>query len=111
MIVPRTEIKAALDTVADVTGYAYRPTAPREFDAWPVLGALEHADGMAFYVTWRVLLLLPNDERAASYWVDGHAEALIEALTEVGYVDRLEPVLIPGEGGDRPGLQVEMRGE
>lgn len=107
----RAAIAAALTTAPDVTGYAYRPTTPRPGDAWPLLGALDRADGLAFYVTWRVLVFLPQDERAASEWIDAHQEALVDALEPVGYVDRIEPALVNASGTDQLALQITMRGE
>lgn len=107
----RADIAAALDTVTGVRGYAYRPPAPRAGDAWPLLGALERAEGLAFYVTWRVLVLLPQDERGASDWLDAHHEALVDALEPIAFVDRVEPVTIAAAGGDQFALQIIMRGE
>lgn len=107
----RAALASALTTVAGVTGYAYRPTAPAPGDAWPLLGALERAEGMAFYVTWRVMVFLPQDERAASEWIDTHYEDLVDALEPWGFVDRIEPVGLTASGTEQYALQITMRGE
>jgi hypothetical protein len=108
----RAAIKAALNTVAGVTGYAYRPATPRSGAAWPLLGAMDRADARSFAITWNVYLMLPVSEIGASAWIDAHTDALVDALEEVGYVDRMEPVNIGGSE-DQPifGLLITMRSE
>ncbi|SCF06536.1 hypothetical protein [Micromonospora mirobrigensis] len=107
----RTTIAGALSTVEGVNGYAYRPATPRPGDAWPLLGSLERSEGVSFYVTWRVLIFLPQDERAASDWIDANYEAVVDALEPVGFVDRIEPVALNASGSDQLALQILMRGE
>ncbi|MER5703479.1 hypothetical protein ABT023_16260 [Micromonospora sp. NPDC002296] len=107
----RNDIEAALSTAPGVKGYAYRPITPRPGDGWPLLSALDRADGLAFTATWRVLVLLPQDERAASDWIDAHHEELVDALLPVGFVDRLEPVVLTAGPADQYALQITMRGE
>lgn len=107
----RDAIASQLSTVPDVHGYAYRPTTPRPGDSWPLLGALDRADGLAFYVSWRVMVFLPQDERSASEWIDAHYEDLVDALEPVGFVDRIEPVVSSASGTDQMYLQITMRGE
>lgn len=107
----RAAIAAALSGATGVTGYEYRPTTPRPGDAWPLLGAMERADGLSFYVTWRVLVLLPQNEQAASEWMDAHTEDLVDALEPLGFVDRLEPAVITANSADQYALQITMRSE
>lgn len=107
----RAAIAAALSTVTGVKGYLYRQTTPRPGDAWPLLSALDRAEGLAFEVTWRVLVFLPQDERGASDWIDGHHEQLVDGLEPVGFVDRIEPVALAANTGDQYALQITMRGE
>lgn len=107
----RLGIKQALDTATGVQGFEYRPTTPRAGDAWPLLGALDRADGLSFYTTWLVLVFLPQDERAQSAWIDEHAEEIVDALLAVGFVDRIEPVILTAGSGDQYALQITMRSE
>lgn len=105
----RTTIAESLSTVEGVNGYQYRPATPRPGDAWPLLGSLDRGPGLAFYVTWRVYVFLPQDERQASEWIDAKYEAVVDALEPVGFVDRIEPVKI--DGSDQYAIQILMRGE
>lgn len=108
----RAEIAAALSTVPEVRGYPYRPAAPKAGDGWPLLGVLERRDGSVFETTWRVRLQLPQDERAASVWIDSHIDAVYDALQPVAFVDRIEPVTLPvAGGGEQFALEFTMRSE
>lgn len=107
----RAAIAAALSTVDGVTGYRSRPTVFTPGDAWPLLGPLDRADGYSFTATWRVFLVLPNDEVKASEWLDAHVDALVEALLPVGYVDQIVPVSLTTEAGDQFAVQITMRSE
>lgn len=107
----RAQVAAALSTVAGVQGKTHRPTAPKTGDAWPLLSSLDRGPGFTFAASWRVRVLLPQDEAAASDWIDGHAEALAVALEPVGYVERMEPVVIATSGGDQLALEITLGSE
>lgn len=109
----RADIAAALSTATGVTGYTYRPTAPKTGDAWPLLSSLESAGhATVFTNNWRVYVYLPQDERSASEWLDGHVEGLVDALLPANcYVDRIEPTNIGTEQAPVLGLLLTMRGE
>lgn len=107
----RLAIATALSTADSVQGYEYRPATPRTGDAWPLLGVLDRADGLSFYATWRVLVFLPQDERAASVWMDEHVEGLVDVLEPVGFIDRIEPVELTAGSGGQFALQITMRSE
>ncbi|MFI6329859.1 hypothetical protein ACIBBG_16350 [Micromonospora chersina] len=107
----RQEIADALSTVDGVRGYVKRPKPSKPGDGWPLLSSLERAGGLSFTVTWRVLILLPQDEVLASEWVDAHHEDLVDALERVAYVDRLEPVRLEADNSAQYALQITMRGE
>lgn len=108
----RADIAAALSTATGVTGYVYRPTAPKTGDAWPLLSSLESAGTATTFLTnWRVIVYLPQDERSASEWIDTHHENLVDALLPVGFVDRIEPANIGTEQAPVSGLLITMRGE
>jgi class 3 adenylate cyclase len=107
----RQAIAAALSGVAGVRGYAYRPKTTKPGDAWPLLGRMDRAAGDAFTINWRVLVLLPQDEAAASEWIDSHVEQLVDALAPVGFVDPIEPVALGASGSDQYALQITMRSD
>ncbi|MEU8329821.1 hypothetical protein [Micromonospora sp. NPDC048839] len=107
----RTAIATALTTVDEVTGYASKPKILRPGDAWPLLGPLDRAGGMSFTATWRVFLVLPQDEVTASEWLDSHVEPLVDALLPVGFVDQFLPVAVTTEAGDQLAVQITMRSE
>ncbi|MGC4769203.1 hypothetical protein ACLQ25_09510 [Micromonospora sp. DT44] len=107
----RQAIAAALSTAPDVTGHEFRPVRLRHGDAWPLLGAMERGPGRAFEVSWRVLVFLPQDGPASAQWVDDHHEALVDALEDVGFVDRIEPTTIPDGDANPYVLQITMRSE
>lgn len=108
----RAAIAAALSTVDGVTGYAYRPATPLPGDGWPRLSSLDRADGNVFYAAWDVFILLPQDEREASDWLDSHHDFLVDALeASVGFVDRIEPVALSANGSEQFALHITMRGE
>jgi len=107
----RAELAAALNTIDGVIGYEYRPTTPRPGDAWPLLGPMERDEGRAFIVTWRVFVFLPQDERAASDWIDAHFDAVVDGLSPVVFVDKGEPFLIPAAGSEQFCLMISTRSE
>lgn len=102
----RQQLAAALSGVPDVTGHAYRPVAPNVGDAWPLQGPGDRDGGTAFLVTWRIRVLVPQDEVAASSWWDEHWPYLFEALAPMAHVVRFEPVLMPVSGVDQLAYEV-----
>jgi hypothetical protein len=107
----RAEIAEALSTVDGVTGHAYRPPAPSTGDAYPLVDSLTRAAGASFAVAWRVILILPADERAASDWLDAHVLDVADALSAVGYVTTASPVVIAIAGTDTYALEINMTGD
>jgi hypothetical protein len=90
----RDDLASALDLVADVRGFAYRPSSTKAGDAWPVYGGAERDDNTGMFAhTWSVAVALPQDERAASAWIDAHIDELVDTLARQGvaYVDRYDP--------------------
>lgn len=104
----RVELAAALSGVPDVTGHERRPSAPAIGDAWPVLGPLDRAQGTAFLVTWRVRLVLPQDEDEASTWIDDHWPPLFYALEPLGSVRRAVPTMLTTSAGDLYALEITL---
>lgn len=107
----RDDFATALSSVDGVKGYAYRPTTVRVGDAWPLLSSYDRVEGVVFEVTWRVMVLLPQDERAASDWIDVHAEPLVDALQPLAFVDQLAPVTTSASSTDQLALQITLRRE
>lgn len=107
----RREFASALATVPDVVGYAHRPTTAAPGDAWPLLGPLDRAGGTAFNATWRVRVVLPQDEEAASDWLDEHWAPLFYALAPHGYVSRAVPVMLAAAGGELYALEITLTAE
>ena len=97
----RTSIAAALSTVLGVTGYPKAPTIFRTGDGWPLWGGSERWDGGGpFVTTWRVVIVLPADEAAADEWIADHLDNLVDALTPVVHIDRIDPALAQVAGND-----------
>jgi hypothetical protein len=107
----RTDAAAALGTVPDVHGYSKRPSTPAEGNAWPLLGPLDRAQGTAFMATWLVRVILPQDEDAASAWLDVHWPLLFYALSPYGFVQRAVPVMLEAAGGNLYALEITMIAE
>lgn len=106
----RAAIAAALSTVTGVNGYPHRPTTPRPGDAWPTLPTLDRQADLIWRRTWTVIVLLPQDERGASTWLDQHFDALVAAL-QAGpiYPETAEPALINTGAGDMYALEITGR--
>lgn len=109
----RAALAAALSAITGVTGHQYRPRVLTAGAAWPLLVGLEAADPRvpAFEVTWRVVVILPADETAASRWFDTHHEDVAEGLENFGFVQRIEPALVATSAGDLEAMQVTVRKE
>jgi hypothetical protein len=110
--VTRAAIAAALSTVAGVSGYRYRPTAPRAGDAWTILPSMERQDDIVWRPTWTILIVLPSEERAASDWIDDRFDAIVAALQAAvaGYwPDTAEPAMMATGAGDVYVLQITGR--
>lgn len=109
----RAEIVSALSTVAVLKPTPYRPASLHQGAAWPLLDSLVAAEPQvpAFEVSWRVVVVLPNDEIRASEWFDEHHEEIAEALLDVGFVARIEPANLATSAGDMPVMILTMRRE
>jgi len=111
----RAALAELLSTVDGVQGHLRQPGAARPGDAWPVWGALERGPGDAYLSTWRVIVVLPGDRAdRAEAWIDTYLSDLVDTIDEHedgGFVDRVEPVLVPIDTGDSPALQITLRTE
>lgn len=107
----RAAIVAALADVDDVTAHEYRPRTMPPGTAWPLLGRLQRGEAPDFEATWRVVVILPAEEIAASKWFDAHHEPIAEALLEFGFVDAIEPGLVQTDVGDLEAMFLTVRKE
>lgn len=106
----RAAIAAALSTVTGVKGYQYRPPTPKPGDAWPTLPTLDRQADLIWRPTWTVVVFLPQDERAASDWLDAHFDAIVGALqTGPIYPETAEPGLMNTGAGDMYVLEITGR--
>jgi len=90
----RQDIADALSQVVGVVGSAFRPRVLAPGLAFPQLVNHEREQGF-FAATWTAYVVLPADEKAAAEWYDANVAAVRDALQQVMYVDRDEPVIIP----------------
>jgi len=108
----RQEFADALSTVDDVTGYAYRPADPRAGDAWPVWGGSDRDDDrLPFTTSWRVVIQLPQEERASDEWIDAHEQDLFDAISPVAFIDGFAPANLGGQNSTVYGLVITTRSE
>lgn len=107
----RAAIAQALSSADGVRGFSHRPATPKTGDAYPLLGSLDRGPASSFETTWRVVVVLPGDERAASDWFDEHHEPIAEALQGFGYVERIEPGIVVTEAGDKEAMILTLRRE
>lgn len=107
----REAIAAALSAVDDVTGHQYRPRTMPPGTAWPLLGGLDEGPAHDFLATWRIVVVLPSDEIAASKWFDTHHEDLADALADFGRVKRIEPGLVQTDSGDMEAMFLTLERE
>lgn len=108
----RTDLAAILSGVEGLKGFRYRPTSLNAGDAWPLIESLDSPEAGAFQVTWRVVVILPADERAASDWFDTRWESVADALLdEFGVVDRIQPAAVDTEAGAVSALLFTVRKE
>lgn len=108
----RADLAAAASTVAGVKGYPYRPPAPAAGDVWPLMGSMDRdpASGQ-FMALWRLVVMLPQAEQAASAWMDTHLWDLVDAVTPYGWVDRMNPAVLTTGAGDQMVVEIQLRGE
>lgn len=108
----RQELADTVTEVTGVQGYPYRPPSPRTGDAWPQWAGDDHdAQSGQFEASWRMFVMLPQDERAASQWSDEHKRPIIDALEPVVYVDRVQPGIVTTGAGDQMVMVFQFRGE
>lgn len=104
----RAAIAAAASAVAGVTCSArYRQLSNSGDAAVRLAGLVRSADGFGFIATWQVLVAVSQDVAAAEKWLDGHADALVDALSPELVVTRIEPVELVLATGRVPAVVIE----
>lgn len=95
----RAEIAQALSAVTGVHGFAARPSVMSSGDGWPQWRGSQFAGGHSFADTWVILVVMPSaDDVTADRFADQHAEAIIDALRPIVFIDSVEPAEIPADG-------------
>jgi len=108
----RAEISAALSTVAGVTGYELRPTAPKAGDAWATWAGVERGPARsAWAALWRVIVILGPQEEDAVVQADTLLPDLVDTLSAVTWVDGAEPVIVTTDSGPLMALEITTRSE
>lgn len=107
----RAALASLLTAVDDLTGYAHRPNAITPGDAWPLIDFLERQSSPDFEVTWLIIVVLPRDEQTAMEWFDDKHEEIADALSDFGYVDRIEPWPLQTEAGVMDCMILTLRKE
>jgi hypothetical protein len=108
----REDLANVLDGVPGLTGHKFKPSSPRDGDAWPRLVSIAREHGLVLRPTWAVLVWLPADERTASEWIDEHLADLWDALSadaSPGFVDEGEPALMQVGRNDHPMLEITLK--
>lgn len=110
----REAVAGALDTVADLRGYAWPPRAYKPGDAWAQWGGAGLAgDGYAttFTSRYRVIVILPDDQKAADRFADDHLDAIVAALAPILSITGVDPVSLPADGSQAAYLALVITGE
>ena len=107
----RAVIAAALNTVAEVTGYEHRPKVQKPGDAWPTLPTVQREQGLVWRPEWTVVVFLPQDPQEASEWMDAHLLDVLAALQTSSplFPESAEPAVMPTSGGDKYVLEITGR--
>lgn len=104
----RNEIAAAASLVDGVTVKPYYRQTAKPGDGWVSLQRLDRDDsGLGFMALWAVMVVLPQDLKAAEVWIDDHADAIAEALGHALVVSAVVPSSLTWGGNPVPGLVFE----
>lgn len=107
----RLELAQILSTINGVSGFPYRPKIMSSGNAWPMQGPMQRGPANDFDVEWRVIIILPTDEKKASDWFADHLEDITDALDQFAYVERIEPYPFQMEGSDVNAMLLTMNKE
>jgi hypothetical protein len=101
----RDDMAAALSTVTGVKGYAIRPKAPKQGDAWLKRQTSQHVAPGAWETAWQVVLLAPTDEAAQDSFIEGLRDDLADALAPYAFIDTIDL----GMSSDSPAFLINIR--
>jgi hypothetical protein len=111
LVTDRTDLAEVLSTIDGVRGFKYRPKDFSAGDAWPLIETVTRDQGAYLRVTWRVIIILPTDEKAASAWFSDHLEDITDALDQFAYVEEAKPYIQQTGAGDVNAIELTMSKE
>lgn len=98
----RELVAGILSELDNLTGFPYRSPDANAGDAWPLIERLDSPGGFNMQAVWRIIVVLPSDEIAASQWFDAKFQEVSDALNEkFGNVTQIEIGLLSTEVGTR----------
>jgi hypothetical protein len=102
IVATRTALAGALSDVDGVRGYVYAPTVYKPGDAWAQWAGAEPPEGGRyrnnFVHSFRVIIILPVDAETSDSFVDGHLDALVDAIAPTLTVSSIGSASLPGDG-------------
>jgi hypothetical protein len=98
----RGRIAGALAGVDGLTGYVYAPTVYKPGDGWGQWAGDDQPETGGYATTftrgWRVIIILPEDLRAADAFVDTRYADLVDAVATVLAITAISPSKVAAEG-------------
>lgn len=111
----RAAVKVALDSVDGVTGYLYAPNIYKDGDGWCQWGGFLPPEtgpyATSFTDTFRVIVIMPADQKTADLFLDAIIGPLIAALSPVMSITRGDYVKLPQSGSQAAYSALAIIGE
>lgn len=104
----RQAIADAASTVAGVkVSPRYKQLTKNGDGSVRLANLVRSSDGFGFIATYQVMVKVDQDVAAAETWIDGKADALVDALASQLVVTRIEPVELVMDTGRVPAVLIE----